>query len=213
MSANLYVYALDFTTFSAVQGSRDAQLLKFIHAEKGKYMAAHDDYFRSWVQADPFLPLSKAVEQIIHGTIDVQATPRFQFEHAAVVIAASLGERLDTDFFLETNPELWDEVDEVIQTRVTAAALADPFLPGLAEVLDRGPLLQVPLDSSMRLGTGYLTYQEIMHIWTVVHHVDLDNEEGLAALSWPDEALEGAKVYRSWLEQATVKKCGLFFHC
>ncbi|MGH9895286.1 MAG: hypothetical protein ACREA0_25535, partial [bacterium] len=160
-----------------------------------------------------FLSLPSAMEQIVLGTIDPNAAPKFQFEHAAVLLADSLGERLDATFFEDTRTALWDEVDSVISARQANDSGAASSWPTLSQVLDRGPLLKVPLDSSMPLGTGYLTKLEVAQAWEAAENLDLESEEGLPELEWTDEALEGARVYRQWLEQTTRGDLGLFLHC
>ena len=213
MSRDLYVCMIDLEKFKSVAGSGDRELLERVLHDRQDLIAAHDeDYRESW-PLESYTPLSVALGQIITGTIDPGLTPRFQFEHAVALLADALGEPLETIAFLETRAPFWEEINRVIRQRSRAARLPDSDWPTLDELLERGPLLEVPIDPSLRLGTGYLTGGEIERAAAAVACVDLESTEGLDNLTWPEEALEAAEEYRGWLREAASRRLGLFFHC
>src|SRR5262249_53369055 len=110
-----------------------------------------------------------------------------------------LGEALDADLFAEVRAEFLDAVDAVVRA-------AGPAWPALRDVLCRGPLLDVPLDPAMPLGTGYLATGEVQAAAVTAERADLDDPTGAAV------AAEAAAQSRDWLREARAIGRGLFFH-
>jgi hypothetical protein len=213
MSRNLYVSALDLEKFRSVQGSRDEALLDSALDRNRELIVEHDRYFRTFPGITRYTPLAEALAQIVRGEVDRTLSPLFQFEHAAALLADFLGERLDADQFVESAPALWDEVDAVIRRRLLAASQADFAWPTLAGVLKRGSCLNIPIDPAWPLGSGYLTADEVRTATPTAVACDLETlDDTLDDLQWPEEALDAATQYRSWLLQAAAKGVGLYFH-
>jgi hypothetical protein len=213
MSRDLYVSKLDLEKFRAVQGSGDEELLRRLLEDKRVEIEQLDRHFRELTAPHPYVPLAVALEQIINGRIDEGSTPRFPFESAAALIADHLGEPLENTWLFEAKESFWREVDLVIRKRRRAAGVPKSVWPAFHELLERGPLLAVPLDPELPLGTGYLTASEVQEAASATERVDLEDAEGLDDLTWPEEALEAAWEYRGWLREASADGRGLFFHC
>jgi hypothetical protein len=208
MSASLHAYTIQTRAFREVVGSRDDQLLTRILREHRAWLSEHDAYLKGYITVTPFLTLAEALSQILAGSIDDHASPLFQYEHAAALIAATIGTRLDDECFEETNPILWDEVDEVLRLGIGEVS----FEVTIASLLARGPLLEIPLDSSRRLGTGYLLENEACAAAASASNPSEESIEQLE-LCWPDDAYDGAMLFRSWLMTAAQSGRGLFIHC
>jgi hypothetical protein len=213
MSRDLYVLLLDLDKLKGVQGSGDRRLLKRILREKEAELLGYDECFRKDPALAPYAPLATAIEQIIIGPLQRQRTLHFQFEAAAAMIADILGKPLASEPLMEARERFWVEVDTVIRKKRTTAGLPKSGWPMLAEILKRGPLLKVPLDRRMRLGTGYLTAEEVRNAFAATGRSNLEDTQGLDKLTWPDLAMEAVRQYQNWLRQAAAKKLGLFFHC
>jgi hypothetical protein len=213
MSRNLYVSALDLGQLRAIQSSGDQELLSRVLERNRSRILHHDEYFRSFPGVVRYTPLTEAVGQIVRGQVDSDLTPRFQFEYAVALLADALGEPLESGFFAECAPVFWVEVDTFICRRLILAGQATTAWPALADVLKRGPYLDVPLDSAWRLSSGYLTTGEVRAATSAANACDLvDPAKKCQDLRWPDDALEAAAQYRSWLRQAAERGTGLFFH-
>lgn len=211
MSVSLNVVMLDLAKFKGIQGSGDRFLLRKVFREKKEMIADRDEFLPSHEQ--PWLSLADAVRQIIDGHINRKARPLSQFEHAAAVIADTVGETLDAGPLGASRTAFWDEVDQVIRTRLRKTGALKSAWPGLSELLGRGPLLRIPLDHENPLGTGYLTAREVGRALRVAETIDLESGEGLGKLRWPREALEGACFCGRWLKSAGGRGLGLFLHC
>lgn len=212
MSRDLYVSAVDLEQLCAVQGSGNEALLASILERNQDYIAEHDEYFRGFPGVPRYAPLEEALKQIVRGQIDPDFTPRFQFEHATALLADSLGERLDANLFAECTPAFWDEVDTLIGRRLVAAGQPETAWPALAQILERGPCLNIPLDLQWRLGSGYLTTGEVSTAAKAAEACELvESDNTLENLKWPEEALEAASQYRDWLRHAGASGVGLYF--
>jgi hypothetical protein len=212
MSRNLYVYRIDLEQFGAIAGSRDKPFLHRILDQKRDEITFHDKYFGSAAGHGSYTPLARALEHLIDGTIDRDIRPLFQYEHAAVLIAAAIGESLDSDVLMESSPAFCQEVDRVIEKRGRASGVSPAQWPRLAKLLERGPYLKVPLDTKMRLGTGYVTKEEAKRARKATVKVDLESLAGMEEFHWPQQALEAAQAYREWLLRADEGGRGLFLH-
>ena len=213
MSSDLHVSALDLNQLRALQGSGDEALLASILERNHDYLMDHNEYFRGFPGVQRYTPLAEAVKQIVRGQIDPDLTPRFQFEHAAALLADSLGEQLDASLFAECTPAFWDEVDTVIGRRLVAAGQPEEAWPALAQILERGPYLDIPLDPPWRLGSGYLTASEVSAAAKAAEACELaEPDETLEDLKWAEEALEATSQYRDWLRHAAATGVGLYFH-
>jgi hypothetical protein len=213
MSRDLYVSALDLAQLRAIQGSGDQALLNRVLEKNRGRIAIHDEYFRNFPCVVQYTPLAEAIGQIVRGQVDQDLTPRFQFEHGAALLADSLGEPLEAGLFAECAPAFWAEVDTVICRRLVLAGRAMAAWPALADVLKRGPYLDVPLDPIWRLGSGYLTTGELRAAASAAEACNLeDPDTDCEDLRWPDAALEAAAQYRGWLHHAAERGAGLFFH-
>jgi hypothetical protein len=213
MSRDLHISMLDLERLRIVQGGGDKKLLQMILEEKRFQIECDDEHFRNLTAPDPYTPLATALQQIIDGRIDEHLTPRFQFNHAASLIADFLGEPLETTWLSEAKEAFWHDVDVVIQRRRDAGHILEFVWPTLDELLGRGPLLDVPLDPEFPSRTGYLTAREVERAAVAVQRVDLENSDGLNDLRWSAEALDAAEEYRGWLRAAAANRLGLFFHC
>lgn len=211
MSRDLFVCAIDLDRLNAVYGSEDQKLLRKILRTCKQQIADHDEYWER--EMSPYLSLSVAIQQIINGEIDTQAQPRFQFEHAVNFIADTLGESLDSEVLMESNPDFWDEIDFLIKCLRRQRHIPKSEWPTLDEILNRGPFLKVPLDRKMRLGSGYLTASEVQNANEKVQCVEMEDYEDLEKLTWPTEVCDAVQQYKDWIQKAARKKLGLFFHC
>ena len=213
MSCDLYVSALDLDRLGSVKGSRDEILLATIIERNRDCIAAHDEYFRVFPGVVQYVPLADAVAQIFRQSIDANIEPRFQFEHAVALIADTMGELLDAGCFAESRASFWIEVDAVICRRLLAADRPCRDWPKLAEVLKRGPFIDIPCDHEHALGSGYLKAEEVLVASSAAALCDLERPDStLDDLQWPDEALDAAKQYRDWLRHASANGLGLYFH-
>jgi hypothetical protein len=211
VSISLYVAMLDLEEFRAVQGSCDRALLQNVLRKKKEEIADRDEFLSG--DYEPHLSVAEAIHQIIDGHIDRKAQPLCQFEHAAALIADTLGETLDPGPFAASRTEFWDEVNTVIRRKLRRAGARESAWPRLPEVLARGPLLRVPLDRENPLGTGYLTARQVVRAWRAGEALNLEIADAVGKLRWPEDTLEGARCYRLWFKAATAKGFGLFLHC
>src|SRR5262245_33588926 len=171
MSLDLYVCMLDLEKFRAVLGSGDRNLLRRITRQLRAEIESYDAYF---LGSEPGAqPLAVVIAQIIDGKLD-PSTPRFQFEGAAVMIADALGELLPVETLREASGAFCDEVDYLIAFLRDVNGIAPKTLPTIGEILERGPLLKIPLDPKMRLGSGYLTTREVTRAHSAIMCLDLD---------------------------------------
>lgn len=211
MSRDLYVAALDLDAFRRVQGSRDAALVERVRAEKARMIEAADDFFRRSTCAHDLAVLA-ALARIVDGAVTRASKPEPQYEHAAALLADTLGEAVDNELVREAVPDFYVPVDSAIRQRTRAAGLPRAAWPALEEVMGRGPLLDIPLDGTCRLGTGYLTHVEIAAALETAEQVELGDPASLQGVRWPEEALEIASAYRDWLRAADRRSVGLFLH-
>lgn len=213
MSRDLYVSALDPEQLRALQGSGNQALLASLLDDNRDRVSDHDEYFRTFPGVARYVPLAEALGQIVYGRVNRDLTPIFQFEHAAALLADSLGERLPANLFAECTPAFLDEVDVVIRRRLITAGQSDTAWPALAEILKRGPCLDIPLDPQWPLGSGYLKADEVCTAAKAAGVCALEDlDDALNDLQWPEEALDAANQYRSWLCRAAAKRVGLYFH-
>ncbi len=213
MSVDIYVSMLNLQKFQAIERSNDRELLRKIKNDHEKDIIDRDEYFRNILSIEPYLPLNVAIEQIIFGQSYRKISPCFQYEHAAAIIADTMGEHLDTASFQECNRDFLEEVELLIRNGLSVANLPESGWPVMSTILERGPLLKIPMDPEMQLGTGYLTDKEVQKIAGVANKVDLEKVCLLATLSWSEDSLQAVKDYRRWLRIAEKKRLGLFFHC
>ena len=214
MSLNLCVSALDLDRLGAVAGSRDEAQLASLLERNADRLARHDAYFRSFPGVSTYTPLGEVVSQVVRGRVDPELTPRFQFEHAVALLADSLGEVLDADLFNGADPSFWGEVHTAIRRRLSRAGRSENAWPRIETVLRRGPYLSVPVDPVWPLGSGYLTASEVDVAAEMAAACDLEtpDDDDLADLSWPNDAVEAASQYREWLRHAASRRIGLYFH-
>jgi hypothetical protein len=204
---------LDIERFRSLQGSNDDALLASVLDRSRDLIARHDEYFRGFPDVVRYAPLAEAIEQILRGKIDSGLTPLFQFEHAAALLADTLGERLDAGLFSECAPAFWDEVDTVIRRRLSAAGHPESAWPPLSKILERGPCLEIPLDPRWPLGSGFLDAGAVRTAAEVSETLDLEDQDGTTEdLEWPEEALDASRQFRGWLRRAAGKGSGLYFH-
>jgi hypothetical protein len=200
---------LDLEKFRAVQGSGDRSLLREITT---KARAEIENYDRQFLESEGGAqPLAEVIAQIIDGRLDPD-TPRFQFEGAAAMIADAMGEPLPVESLREARGAFCDEVDDLIAALRDVNRIGKTTLLPIGRVLERGPLLKVPLDPKMGLGTGYLTGPEVNRATRALARVDLDQPVGGKRLTWPELANDAVKEYRAWLRSASTHALGLFMH-
>lgn len=211
MSKDLLVTVLDLTRFERAVGSRDQELLRLVLGEKSPEIAAHDDYFRDWVEGGRYDSIALAITRIINGDLGAPLEPLFQFEHAAAMIADAMGIPLDSEALTEVKEDFWDEVNIAIQHCRTSLGLTGEIWPTLEDVLLRGPLLDIPL-ASIRLGSGYLTAVEARAADGALPASAAGCRPELEALTWPDEALDAVEAYREWIRAAADAGRGLYLH-
>lgn len=210
MSLNLSVYKLEIPRLRAVQGSSDRVLLLRVIDENRELIEQHDQFYRSG--AARYLSLADAVGQIIEGVVDEQAEPLFQFEHAAALIAGTLGEVLDPGLLRESHPELWEDADTFLQDQLVKAGFAQSAFLSLESLLSRGPVLEIPIDPLNPLGSGYLTGEEVQQALEVFGSIDLGDDGALGTLLYDEEALDVVRSYSSWIADAARDALGLYFH-
>ena len=211
MSLSLYVYRLDFDGYLSAQRSGDAALAARVLAEHAELVAEHDAEYRTRFAA-PYLTLSDAVRQIILGGVDPAARPLFQYEHAAVLIAATLGDPLDAGPLNESHASLWGEADALLLRLLARAGLGSDALTPPSHLLSRGPALDVPLDPVNPLGTGYLTPEEVRNGRAVFSQLGVTDQSETEEDEGDEEVLEAILAYSGWLAGAEAAGRGLFFH-
>lgn len=211
MSLSLHVYRLDFDGYLSAQRSGDAALAARVLAEHAGLIAEHDAEYRPRF-APPYLTLSDAVRQIILGGVEPAARPLFQYEHAAVLIAATLGDPLGAGPLNESHASLWEEADALLPRLLARAGLAPDALTPPGHLLSRGPGLDVPLDPLNPLGTGYLMPEEVRRGCGVFSRLALTDESATASDEEDEEVLEVILTYSGWLAEAEAVGRGLFFH-
>lgn len=211
MSIDLFVTMLDFDRFRAVYGSKDKCLLRSIVAANRDAIGRHDDYFRDCVGGGRYSSIEVALQQIIDGTVDRCLEPRFQFEHAVAMIADSMGKPLESEVLMEVKESFWREVNVVLRRCRSTSQVPEGVWPTLDDVLKRGPFLNIPLHR-MRLGSGYLTANEVRRADEAVLDEVAVGDSALNGLTWPDRALEAVEAYRSWIRAAAAERHDLYFH-
>jgi hypothetical protein len=212
MSLNLYVYRLDIERFCAVQGSGDKDLLSRVMADNQAQIREYDAACRE--RFKNYLPLADAVERIIEGTVDDQVEPLSQYEQAAAIIAATLGDLLDSSALMESSPALWEEADLVLQDYLRRSGQPESALPLIDYLLSRGPALDVPIDPVDPLGTGYLSGEEALAAKLVFDRINLptDDEDEMEISDLRAGAIEAVRSYYGWIDEAASLGLGLFFH-
>lgn len=210
MSLDLYVYKLDIAQLRAVQGSGNRALLERVLSEQRELIEEQHETVQE--EAVPHLRLGDALEQIIQGKIDETLRPLFQYEHAAALIAATLGDPLDPGLLRESHGVLWGEADVVLHDRLRRAGFPSSVLPPINHLLDRGPALDVPIDPLNPLGTGYLLTEEVKKAHDVFKKLDLEDDSYPSHVTLGDEALEVVQTYSGWVAAAVAADLGLFFH-
>jgi hypothetical protein len=213
MSENLYVCSIDLSRFRGVQGSGDRRLLKRILATKAADIDEYDSYFAD--SDPPARPLADVIEEIVVGKF-APASPRWQYEWAAVMIANALGTSLNVEALQEAKPLLAREVDALIIALRQRRKISAAAWPTIGEVLKRGPLLDVPLDSKHRLGTGYLTATESINAFAAATRSGWDDDDCVARLRlklrWPEISRAAVAEYVTWLDAAARRRRALFVH-
>jgi hypothetical protein len=212
MSRDLVVSMLDLGRFAAVLGSRDRPLLDHILSSRREQIVAHDDYLKLWEDPATYTSLTGAIERIFDGRVEHTFEPLFQFEHAAGLIADVLGEPLESDLLSGASEDFWEEVDAVLEGYRQVHSIPPAVLWTLRELIARGPYLEVPIDAGMRVGSGYLTADEVGRTAAALRDQDFTADVA-QRLEWPDEAVEGAEQYRDWIFQAARRGFALFMHC
>jgi hypothetical protein len=212
MSRDLVVSMLDLGRFAAVFGSCDGALLEHILSSRREQIVAHDNYLRLWEDPVTYTSLTVAIEQIIDGDVEHTLEPLFQFEHAAGLIAEVLGEPLESDFLSGASEDFWDEVDAVVEGYRRVHSIPPTVLWTVGKLIERGPYLDVPIDPGMRVGSGYLTADEVGRTAAALsdQHFTADVAE---RLEWTDDAVDAAEQYRSWIFEAARRGLALFVHC
>jgi hypothetical protein len=209
VSTDLAVYQLDLVSLRAVQGGQDWSLAERVLSENAARIHQHDRFYQSKYQ--PYWPLGEAVAAIVSGKVDSRKQPLFQFEHAAALIAATLGDPLDAGVFMESTSTLWSDVEALLEERLSRAGEPTTLAQTLDSLLDRGPYLDVPIDQINPLGTGYLLADEVNGWRAAFAKMDLD-ETGVETLPTGVVALEALRTVRDWLDAAAHSRQGLFFH-
>jgi hypothetical protein len=213
MSQTLYISAIDLDRLVAVFGSDDTAMLDAVLRRAAVQTQRHDVYFATFPDVTVYRPLAEALEQIVRGAPDPHFSPLFQFEHAAALLADTLGKPLDAECFKETSPSFSDDVDELISAAVKEAGQQEAVWPSLASVFRRGTCFDIPLDQKWPLGSGYLTGSEVESAAAVAEACDLAAAAGiLQDLRWPDDTVSAAEQYVDWLRHAAVDRRGLYFH-
>jgi len=209
VSLDLFVSALDLTRFRAVQGSGDRDLLGQIIT---KARAEIENYDRQFLDSEPGAqPMAAVIAQIVVGKLEPR-TPRFQFEPASAMIADALGHPLSVETLREARGAFCDEVDDLIGALRRANGIAATALLSIGKILERGPLLKVPQDARLGLGTGYLTFREVSRASRALARIDLNRRIGGKRLKWPDLSRDAVGEYLGWLQSAAAEKLGLFMH-
>lgn len=179
-------------------------------SENAARIHEHDKFYQNKYQ--PYYPLGEAVTAIVAGKVDSRNKPLFQFEHAAALIAATLGDPLDAGAFMESTSTLWSDVEALLEERLSRAGEPTTLAQTLDSLLDRGPYLDVPIDQLNPLGTGYLLADEVNRWRAAFAKMDLDDETGVETLATGIVALEALRTVRDWLDAAAHGRQGLFFH-
>src|SRR5262249_11716990 len=104
------------------------------------------------------------------------------------------------------------EVDTVVAGYRQVYSIPATVLWTPGELIERGPYLDVPIDAAMRVGSGYLTADEVGRAAAALRDLDFTADVG-RRLEWLDEAVKGAEQYRAWILEAARRGLALFMHC
>lgn len=213
MSRSLYVSSIAIDRLVAVFGSADTALLDRVKHDAAERLRRHDAYFATFPGVAVYHPLAEALELIVRGKPDPRFTPLFQFEHAAAVLADTLGEPLDSDLFQECSPSFWDDVDEAIGRALAATRQSSGSWPAIAALLARGSCLPIPRDPAWPLGSGFLRHDEVARAAAAADACDLDAlATVIQDLNYPDDTIAALEQYREWLRHAAEAGRGLYLH-
>lgn len=203
MSISLRAYALDQAAFRAVQGSGDEALLKRLLAEAEDRIAAEDEWLTR-LRPD-HLPIAEALRDIVAGTLRSGDAAALSYLAAAEYLAQALGERVDGEDLIECSPGVPAAIDAAISAALVCIRRPPQDWPLLADVLARGPLLDIPwVPESPPNGIGALAVSEVRVAAAAAQKMSFDLE---------DEAGELALAYASWLRRADESSLALLVIC
>jgi hypothetical protein len=179
-------------------------LVERITAADPNAMAMED----SWaVQLRPdHLPIATAIRDIVLGSLRSGRSATLSYQIAAQIIAEYLGTRVDDDAIAERSEALQAAIDDAIAELLGEYGEPDSVWPRLADVLSRGPALDIPwVQESLPNGTGLMTEQEVERAASTIARIGSSDED--------DSARALALTYGSWIIQASKQRLALLLAC
>jgi hypothetical protein len=210
MSRTLTAVAVDIDKLRKVPGSNDKRLLARVLAGQAEDIAFHDEFFGK--SKHHYLPIGQAIEQLIRGQMDGNATPLFQYEHALAMIAEVLGEVLDNDAFTDCHSDYWREINSAVRQVRKSAKLSALVAPTPDEALRRGSCVPIPLDRRNPLGTGHLEKAACAASAAALSTLDLTRLIDSGKLEYVEETEAALIQYTEWLKAASKSRRGLYLH-
>jgi hypothetical protein len=199
----LRAVVVDLPSYRSVQGSSDAVLLEQVCAQAEEKIAAEDAWFTR-LRPD-HLPIAMALRDIVMGTLRDGKSAALSYQVAALVLAEHLGERIDDEAIAERSPDVQVAIDKAISELLVEYGRAADDWPLLADVLTRGPALDIPwVQETLPNGTGVLAECEVRRAAQTVAGI---------ALQEHDDARELAMVYGGWLTLASEASLALLLAC
>ncbi len=203
MSITLRAFALDADEYRAAQGSGDLALAEQILADAAEEIAAEDSW-ASRLRAD-HLPIGTALRDIVTGSLRPGRSAAISYHLAALLLAEALGERIDDDAIAEVSERVQPAMDEAIGALVREYGGKPGEWPLLADVLTRGPALDLPpVPETLPNGTGLLSAAETLGAARLLDRIPPQPGDG---------ARELAMTYGGWLVQAAGQQRALLLAC
>jgi hypothetical protein len=203
VSVTLRAVALDVAAYRAVQGSKDFSIVERIALDLADRIEA-DDSFASSLRAD-HLPLVEALRDIVAGTLKQGDSAALSYQEAAILIAESIGERVDDDELIERTSSVQTAIDAAIARIVLEAGYPESVWPPLRAVLTRGSPLRLPrVKESLPNGVGALSADEVRRAAECIASV---HPKG------GDASIDLALVYGGWILRAAESRRSLLLIC
>jgi hypothetical protein len=203
MSVTLRAFALDLDEYRAAQGSGNLALAEGICKQAAAQIAAEDAWF---VRLRPdHLPLATAIKDLIAGTVRGGRAAALSYQVAALLIAEYLGDRIDDDAIAEYPSHVQEAIDGAISELLAEHGGTPGDWPLLADVLTRGPALDIPWErEALPNGTGLVAQDEVQRAARAVEGIAPQGDGG---------ARELAMMYGRWLVDTAKDAHALLLAC
>jgi hypothetical protein len=178
-------------------------LVEHVCAQAAEEISADDAWFLQ-LRSD-HLPIATALRDIVMGILRDGSAAALSYEVAALILAEQLGERIDDEAIAERPPRVQAAIDAAISELLAEHGAAPGDWPLLADVLTRGPALDIPwVREVLPNGTGVVTGAEVRRASPIVARIAPQED---------DDGRELARVYGGWLTQAAEAGLALLLAC